>query len=83
MKKKHHSSLKFHTIYSIILSVVFLAIILVRHDLTLGLTMVFLTLYIVGNGIIHTTKNELKRDTLVEYVLVSIIIMIMTIGAIK
>lgn len=83
MKKKHHSSLKFHTIYSIILSVVFLAIILVRHDLTLGLTMVFLTLYIVGNGIIHTTKSELKRDTLVEYVLVSIIIMIMTIGAIK
>ncbi len=83
MKKKHHTSLKFHTIYSLVSSVIFLIIILLARDLTLGLTMVFVTLYIVGNGIIHTTKNELERDTLVEYILVSIIILVMMIGVLK
>lgn len=83
MKKKHHSSLKFHSVYSIILSIIFLIIIFLERDLTLGLTMVFVTLYVVGNGIIHTTKNELQRDTLIEYILVSIIILVMMIGVLK
>lgn len=82
MKKKHHSSLKFHTIYSVVLSIIFLAIILLVHDITLGATMAFMLLYVVGNGIIHTRKNELKHDTLIEYILVSIIIFVIILGAI-
>lgn len=83
MKKIHRSSLKFHTIYSIALSVIFLVIILSVRDITLGATMVFLLLYIIGNGIIHTRKNELKRDTLLEYILVSIIVLVIIMGALR
>jgi hypothetical protein len=80
MKKKHHSSLKFHTIYSIVVSIIFLVIILLIRDITLGLTMTFLVLYIVGNGIIHAKKNELNHDVLLEYIIVSIIVLVIAIS---
>ena len=83
MKKIHHKSLKFHTIYSVVLSVVFLLIIVLINQATLAATMIFLLLYIIGNGIIHTRKNELTRDAVIEYILVSIIVLIVILGAIN
>lgn len=82
MKKKHHASLKFHTIYSIVISVIFLIVILLVRDITLGAAAVFLIFYVAGNGIIHSKNNELKRDTLVEYILLSIIALVIIIGTI-
>lgn len=80
MKKLHHPSLKFHTIYSLALSVILFAVLLYVRDITLGVAVLFLTLYIAGNGIIHAKHNELKRDTLVEYTLVAVIVLIVIIG---
>jgi hypothetical protein len=81
MKKIHRKSLKFHSIYSIAISIIFLVIIASVKDITLGAATVFLLLYIVGNGIIHTKNNELARDTLIEYALVSAIVLIIILGA--
>lgn len=83
MKKFHHASLKLHVIYSVFLSVIFLAILLFVRDIALGASMFFLVLYVVGNGIIHTKKNELKRDTLLEYVLVSAIVLVVLLGLLR
>lgn len=83
MKKIHHPSLRLHAIYSIVLSVVFLAILIFVRDIALGVSMLFLVLYVVGNGIIHTRKNELKRDTLLEYVLVSAIVLVVLLGLLR
>lgn len=80
MKKQHRSSLKFNAIYSLILSVVFLLIILFAPEMTLGVAMVFLVLYIIGNGIVHTKNNELTRDTLFEYMIVAIIVFVIILG---
>jgi hypothetical protein len=82
MKKKHRASLKFHTIYSIVLSVIFLVIILLERDITLAATEIFLILYVAGNGIIHSKNNELRRDTLIEYILISAIALVMLVGTI-
>ena len=81
MKKIHFPSLKFHTIYSITLAIVFLIILLFVRDIALGVAMILLVIYVVGNGIIHTKKSELKRDTLLEYIIVAVIALIIIAGA--
>jgi hypothetical protein len=83
MKKLHYKSLKFHTVYSFVLAVVFLIMIIVVPDISLGLAMAFLILYVAGNGLIHTRNNELKRDTLMEYIILSIIVFVVIIGALN
>ena len=81
MKKIHFPSLKFHTIYSTTLAIVFLIILLFVRDIALGVAMILLVIYVVGNGIIHTKKSELKRDTLLEYIIVAVIALIIIAGA--
>ena len=82
MKKIHIRSLKFHTIYSIILALVFVVFILFIRDAALGIAMFILVLYVAGNGIIHTKKNVLTRDAIIEYIVVSAIVAIIIVGAI-
>lgn len=79
MKKIHYKSLKFNTIYSLILAIVFLIVIMAIPDIMLGVSMVFLILYVTGNGLIHARHNELGRDTIVEYFVISVIALIILI----
>jgi hypothetical protein len=78
----HIRTLKFHTIYTVALTVIFLVIALLAQEIILGVAMLFLLLYVAGNGIIHGRKNELTRDTLLEYIIISAIVIVMIIGAI-
>ena len=80
MKKRHVRSLKFHTLYTIGLSVLFLGIILLAPEITLFAAVVFLLLYVGGNGIIHSRNNELSRDSLVEYIIVSLVALVVLLG---
>jgi len=82
MKKKHIASLKFHTLYSIILAVVFVLVVIFVRNIVFAAAAGFLLLYIIGNGIIHTKKNELTRDTLLEYILISAIVLVVIVGLI-
>jgi len=83
MRKKHHASLKLHTIYTIALALTFGMVLYFAQDVTLGISMMFLLFYIAGNGIIHARKNVLHRDTLLEYILVSAIVLALIIGYIS
>lgn len=80
MKKQHYQRLKFHTIFSVSISLLFLVILFIYRDITLAIAMVFLAAYIIGNGIIHVRHNELKRDTILEYIIVSAIVLVLLIG---
>ena len=82
MKKHHVRSLKFHTLYTIALSLLFLGVILLAPEITLFAAVVFLLLYVGGNGIIHSRKNELSRDSLVEYIIVSLVALVVLVGVI-
>lgn len=82
MKKVHVRTLKFHTIYSFILAIVFLIVALFVRDAMLMATMFLVLLYIAGNGIMHRRKNQLSRDSVVEYAMVSTIVIVMIIGVI-
>lgn len=80
MKKIHATSLKFHIIYSVILAIIFLIAIIVVRDIALGVMMLALLAYVVGNGIIHGRKNELTRDAILEYIIVSAIVAVVLLG---
>ncbi|TAL14137.1 hypothetical protein EPN95_03985 [Patescibacteria group bacterium] len=82
MKKKHIASLKFHTLYSIILAAIFVLVVIFVRNIVFAAAAGFLLLYIIGNGIIHTKKNELTRDTLLEYILISAIVLVVIVGLI-
>lgn len=73
MKKMHLKSLKIHTIFNVIVWTLYLTIIFIYTDATLIVSTVFLLIYITGNGLIHSHKNQLSRDTLIEYIILSLI----------
>lgn len=83
MKKTHIKKLKFHTLFSIFVAIAFICVLLISRDLILGLIMLLLFLYIAGNGIIHTKSNELKKDSLLEYILVSLIVLVIIYSALR
>jgi heme/copper-type cytochrome/quinol oxidase subunit 2 len=83
MIQRHHKALKFHTAYNIVIWLIFFILVIMAHDITLTLSVLFTLFYIVGNGIIHANSNELSRDTLIEYFLVSVIVLILIIGSLN
>ena len=81
MKKQHQKTLKFHSYYNITLGIIFLTIILIKSDVTLMASMVFLFMYVIGNGIIHTRSNKLEKDSCLEYIILSIVVLVVIISA--
>jgi hypothetical protein len=80
MKKIHIKATKFHVIYTALLAVLFLIVAIIAKDILLSVVMLIVTLYVAGNGIIQTKKSELSRDAIVEYILVSAIVVVVTVG---
>lgn len=81
MKREHHKTLKIHTIYNIVISLIFVTVILFERDVALLAATIFLLVYVTGNGIIHTSKNKLTHDTLVEYIVLSGIALLLLFNA--
>lgn len=82
MKKRHVPTLKFHTVYTIILATALLATLIFFPDVSLFATILFLVAYVAGNGIIHSRKNELSRDSIIEYLVVALVGVVVVLGAI-
>lgn len=80
MKKAHIRSFKFHTIYSVCLAIIFLVTLLLVRELMLAIALGLLLAYVIGNGIIHGTKSELTRDAVIEYVFLSVIVVVLLLG---
>jgi hypothetical protein len=81
MKKRHVSKLKLHTIFTIVITIIFLVVLAFVRDISLAVAMLFLGVYIAGNGIIHIRHNELARDTIVEYILIGVIAAVLFISS--
>lgn len=83
MRKHHVPTLKFHTIYSLFISSVFIMVIAVFPDITLAAAIIFFVSYIAGNGLIHSKKNTLHKDSVIEYLLVAIAVFVVVVGALR
>ncbi|HPF30866.1 MAG TPA: hypothetical protein PLO25_00950 [Candidatus Saccharibacteria bacterium] len=80
MKKEHHKTLRIHTIYNILISVALVIVIIFVRDVSLLAVTIFLLFYVTGNGIIHTKRNRLTHDTLVEYIVLAGIVLLLLIN---
>lgn len=83
MRKHHLHTLKFHTIYSIAVSLLFIIVIAIFPDITLAAAIIFFVSYIAGNGLIHSKKNTLHKDSVIEYLLVAIAVFVVVVGALR
>lgn len=81
MKKQHHKTLKFHTIFTLILVLVCIVTVALKPDWILAVSCALLIAYVAGNGIIHSRKNELSRDSLFEYLIIAAIAGLIIVGA--
>lgn len=81
MKKLHHKSLKLHTIFSAVIAVALLATLGIARDASFAVVAIIALVYITGNGIIHAKYNVLTRDTVIEYVLVAVIVIVLLVGS--
>lgn len=82
MRRKHHQSLKIHTIFSLIIASMLAATVILTGDIIFLAASVLLIVYISGNGIIHSKKNQLSREALIEYIIVAAIVFFILITAI-
>lgn len=80
MKKQHHAKLKLHAIFSVIIAVILLGVLVFAPNISFGAAIVLLLAYVAGNGIIHTRHNILSRDTILEYILVSVVVLTVLAG---
>lgn len=81
MKKEHQKSLKIHSIYNLLIAIIFIVLIIVKREIALTISALFLLFYIAGNSFIHSKKNLLDRDTLIEYIILSIIAIVILTSA--
>lgn len=82
MRKKHFKSLKLHTIYSSILFIIFIFIAILKPEIKFSLAISMVIFYIIGNCLIHEEKNKLSKDAIIEYIIVSLIVLIVIFGTI-
>lgn len=64
------------------IALIFTSIIVFVRDIALSVAMVLILLYVAGNGVIHTRNNQLSRDAFIEYVIISVIVLVVVIGAV-
>lgn len=81
MKIKHHKTLWVHTLYSIVLTVGLALLVLIRRDVPTAVLAVLLVVYIIGNSYIHIKRDDLKRETIYEYILLGFAVFIVVSSA--
>jgi hypothetical protein len=80
VKKQHHIKLRLHVIFSVIVAAILLAVFVFAPDISFGAAIILLVAYTAGNGIIHTRHDVLSRDTLLEYTLISLVVLVVLVG---
>ncbi len=81
MKAVQRKSLWINTVFSIIMSALIVGIIVVRRDLPALIVALLIASYVLGNVYIHFRRNDLNKETVLEYVLVAVAVFIVLASA--
>lgn len=76
MKIVHRKTLWVHSLFSIVMLVILAIVWFVRQDFSTLLLTSFLALYITGNAYIHLKRDDFKKETLYEYLLLGLAVFI-------
>jgi hypothetical protein len=72
-----------HTVFSLALCAVLVAIILVRRDVPGLLLGGLIVAYIAGNTLIHYLHKDFHTETVLEYLLIGAAVLVVLLGAIR
>ena len=75
--------MKFNTIYSVSLAIVSVGLLIAFPDLSLIIACAFLVMYVAGNGVIHWHHGTLSRDAIIEYIILSLVALVLVWGALS
>lgn len=70
MKAAHHRTLWIHSVFSLLVCALLGFVVWIRGDLPTTIVAAAIALYIVGNTVIHIQRDDFKRDTFIEYILI-------------
>ena len=80
MRHHHHKTLKWHTVFTTLLSIAAVVLIFVLPNAALVIGVGFLVAYILGNGLIHYKKGTAHRDTYIEYAVLAAVAIVLLLG---
>lgn len=80
MKVAHQKTLWFHSIYAVFMVLLIVALILLLHNVSALLIGLLITAYVIGHVIIHLKRDDLKTDTVIEYVLLAVAVFVVLAG---
>jgi hypothetical protein len=81
MKITHRKTLWIHSAYSVIMTTALVVLVLVRGDMPTIALAFLLFLYIGGNVYIHIKRNDFKKETLIEYLLLGFAVFVVLYSA--
>lgn len=81
MKIAHRKTLWIHTLFSVVACVLLGIILLTRRDISTIALVTVIAVYVLANALIHLMRDDFRQDTLVEYVLVGVAIVVVLAGA--
>ena len=83
MKAVERKSLWYHSVFSLLLCAVAIAVIAVRHDLPSLTIAGIVILYVAGNSALHWRRHDFHKETLYEYLLMAAAVTIVLFGAFR
>jgi hypothetical protein len=83
MKIAHRKTLWLHTAFSFTLCALIATLILAGQQIPLFILLIFIAVYIGGNVFIHVKRGDLKKETIYEYTLTGLVLLIVLGSALK
>lgn len=81
MKIAHRRTLWQHTLFSAIMCAGLIAIALVRRDIPTVIIAALIAVYVVGNAALHVRRDDFKKETMYEYVLLALAVFVVLASA--
>jgi hypothetical protein len=76
MKAIHRKTIWLHTIFSFVICGLLLVIVLVRQSVPSLMLAGIFAIYVLGNGYIHIKRDDMKRETMYEYLLLALAVFV-------
>ena len=81
MKKKRRSFLWVHYVYALAIVVMLVATLLLHPSMLYGAAIAAVVLVVVASSFIHYKHRDMRRDTLMEYLLVTVAVILVLVSA--
>ncbi|MBX4199808.1 hypothetical protein KW789_02860 [Candidatus Saccharibacteria bacterium] len=81
MKSKRPNFLWIHYVYASAIVVMLIATLLLRPSMMYAVTIAAVTLVVAASSFIHYKHRDMRRDTLMEYLLVTIAVILVLLSA--